>query len=518
MLRSIVSFVAIFALVSACDDEPRRVIPPTSNDASIPLDSGQQMGDCAANPSGCEAGRLVGAAPTCECLPGCRAGFFWTGTMCVPTTSDAGHAGDDASVSDDASARADATAGSDGAVGDTGQLGADVPELDDAAVGPLDMGGSAGDASAGTDAGNTGTDAGIADSGTMVGLDAGGPADFGFGIGLGEGEQCDPAFNDCRQRPGLVCQAVNATQGICMAACDEAMNNPGTLDNAACTGQGRHCYDLFNLGASSARCINGVEPFAEYGRTVLDVCAPGSQNTFRVPSSQGAPTGLCVPLCTVELSASAPRNVSCGDPRYMNCDERQRRFQDGQGNFFGVCTATVTRGAHCEQLKGSACETDDLCFFGRCRQIIGATCTSTTVCSQAGTECLQQGLQNGGSRALCHEPCTMLDSSTCSPGGACTVTSTGAQPNLSVLGTCRARTSSQAHGQTCADTIGAAVNQYDCDGASVCLPANGATGPDWRQAQCRALCDPADPTRVMCPAASMCRSFNAPFAEYGVCL
>lgn len=510
--------------VTACDDEPRRQPPPTQADAQVVLDSGMNPPlSCDANPSACEPGRLIGAAPACECLPGCGAGYFWTGAMCVPIV-DAGLV--DATSGNDADGLPDGPVGFDGATTDDAAVAADVNTgtggdvlmLDDASIG---------DAEAPPDGGPPPDGGGLLDGGAVVdtglppGADAGSPGpdvgmgDLGFGIGLAEGDQCDPMFNDCRQRPGMVCHPVTPTQGICLVVCDESQNTPGSLGNSTCTGLGRHCFDFYNLGPQDSRCLNSIDAYAEYGATNLDICAYGTTNTFRVPAGMGTPNGLCVPLCTVELSATTPLNVACQDPALASCDERGRRFQDGRGNFFGVCTATVTRGSHCEQLQGTSCDDPDRCFLGVCRQAIGATCTSTTICSDPTNVCVQQGLQNGGTIATCHQPCTLHTAAACGAGRACTVTSSGAVASPTVIGSCRAEQAQSPHGGPCSDVIGAAINQYTCADTTVCLP-----GPmtDWRQAQCRMLCDPGDPTRVMCPGTTNCTPFNAPFQTQGVCL
>ncbi len=90
-------FFALSLLSAACGEESTGPIitrPDTGTGAKdatvIPTDSGQvdtgesqdsgQGTTCDANPAGCEAGRLRGPAPACQCLSGCEPGFTWNGT------------------------------------------------------------------------------------------------------------------------------------------------------------------------------------------------------------------------------------------------------------------------------------------------------------------------------------------------------------------------------------------------------------------------------------------------------
>lgn len=476
----------------------------TGRDAMIRLDA---QPSCAGNPNNCAEGQLVNAPPGCECLPGCRPGFTWNGTTCIRddagTVPDSGIA--DATATMDATPSMDATAPMDAAPSMDAQPIADSGGFADAFV-AADGGGLA-DAQPPADAG-AGADAG-------GGSDAATAIDAGFGIGLFEGDQCNPSFNDCRQRPGMVCEAVDQamTDGTCMITCDATQNQVGTNINAACTGLGRACVDVFNLGLSNARCVSVVPPYGQYDdRNRLDFCEPSQTNIARVPPSATSPTGICVPLCTITPSPTTPVLLTC-QGNLFNCDG-SRGFQDGNMNQYGVCTTLVSRGEGCEAMRGRSCGPTDTCYFGLCRERLGTTCTSTTVCSGLGETCLEVA-QTQGSVAFCHQPCALFNPSVCGTGRTCTVTATGTAPNQTVFGTCRAQSGLLGHGQGCADTFGFGANRYECIEGTECLP-DATDG--FQAAQCTALCDPANPGQVMCPVLTTCTSAAPPFDAVGICL
>ncbi|MFO0722880.1 MAG: hypothetical protein U1E65_03785 [Myxococcota bacterium] len=498
--------------------------------------------DCnATNPAGCEAGRLKGPPPTCMCLTGCENGYHWTGTACEADPMDASQPDamdtdtgvvDDAGTGMDAMEPADTGVIDDAAVNDTGVAA-------DTGVGPTDTGvtfadgavdaGSPTDATTNPDAtanpdATTVVDSGVADAGRDAGTprDGGSGPDAGFGIGLNEGDACNPAAaNNCLQVPGMICQSLDApanTQGICLKTCDTANNNVGGTTNPACNGIGANCVDFFGLGAANSFCLASVPAYGELGATVLDICDPAQTNlriiTRGAQHPRGDGPGACFPLCTVTPSGTNPVNLTCSG-QFNHCStDPGDRFQDADGNVFALCGTLVTRGQTCGTGRGLMCPQggNDICAFGVCRQRFGATCTSTTNCTTSGEACAVAGQGAPGSIAFCSRSCNPLVTGGCPANQACTI----ANLNGAAAGTCRARTGQVGEGGDCSDVLDFGTNADNCGDGLLCLPVDDGSGNlDFTVAGCFNFCDPNVGT---CPTAgTTCGAFNAPFDSFGFC-
>lgn len=472
----------------------------------VPADAGSPDSgtppDCSQNPNGCVPNQLRSAPPACTCLAGCEAGFNWTGSACEPVTPpDAGTP--DAGEPADSGAPVDAGEPTDG-------------EPADAAP----------------------ADAAPADTG--VGADAGELPDAGFGFGADEGDTCNPQADNCRQRPGLVCQNLTpenpaSTNGVCLARCDVANNTPN--GNPACTGVGQDCADVFELGGAEARCVNTVGPFEVLDDdTELAVCDPAPGNLVFIPSDPafaGSP-GVCWPLCLARASSTNPDldpptcdaqgpYTSCNDEIPLGGDPA-----DPTVNVYGICNSVGTRDAACGADRGVQCPGTDLCLFGLCRQTVGPTCAGAPACAGAGQVCAEIG----PGTAVCHQPCDQLSGTpACPTGQACDLYALNGQPFQS----CRLASGTLGQGGDCSDILGIGTNTAECGPGSTCLEVfwsqcaddsncpfgqfcEGGFCAGYGAAFCLSQCDPtADPDTCLAPAT--CEPLGtAPFDAYGLCL
>lgn len=497
-------------------------------DSGVPVDTGVVVTDtgvvdtgvitnCDQNPNGCVPNQLRSAAPACTCLAGCEPGYNWTGAACeanVPT---------DAGVDPDGAAPTDSGTPEDaGTPTDAGDVDGGTP----ADVGPADTGTP-----------DTGTpDTGAPDTGVA---DVGNQPDAGFGFGANENEACNPQANDCRQRPGLVCQNTDpqnpgSTTGICLASCDVGANQPNGT-NAACTGVGLDCADAFDLGPTNGRCVNTVGAFEVLDGTIeLGVCDPTPGNLFFVPSDgnfAGSP-GVCWPLCLARASSTNPDldpptcvaqgpYPSCNDEIAVGGDPA-----DPTSNVYGLCNAVSTRNGPCGADRGLQCPGTDLCLFNVCRESLGTTCTGAPACATAGQACVQLG-----QTAVCHQPCGInTGTPACPSGQTCALFSVAGQP----LESCRLSSGALAANGDCSDVLGIGTNNTDCGPGTVCQEEPSACNNDgecpfgqfcnanicrgYGAASCLAYCNPTSPTT--CQAAETCTAYDTvpPFDAYGLCL
>lgn len=476
------------------------------NDTGV-VDTGVVLTNCDTNPNGCVPNQLRSAPPACTCLAGCEAGFNWNGSSCV------------ADQPADAGTDPDAGTPADG--------------------GPVDTGV---DPDAGTPADGGPNDTGVVDTGTP---DAGAPdvgnqPDAGFGFGANEGEACNPQADNCRQRPGLVCQNTDpanpgSTTGLCLATCDVAANTPNGT-NPLCTGIGQDCADAFDLGPQNGRCVNTIGAFEVLDGTVdLSVCDPAPGNLFFVPSDgnfAGSP-GVCWPLCLVRASSTNPDPnpptcnaqsafTSCNDEIQLGGD-----IADPTLNIYGICNSVSTRNGACGADLGQQCPGTDLCLFNVCRESLGTTCTGAPACATAGQTCLQLG-----TNAICHQPCGYNTGNPACPNGqACDLYSNAGVP----LESCRLASGTLGAEADCSDILGIGTNSTNCGPGTVCIeiPSTCTTDNDcpfgqfcdtlngactgYGAASCFAQCNPANPTT--CQLDETCTGYDVvpPFSAYGLC-
>lgn len=413
---------------------------------------GDVRADCDDDPNACGSGRLRGAAPGCACLDGCLPGYDWDGRICAPR-------------------------------GDGG---------------PSDLGSA---------------EAGLVDGAIDGGIDAavpdGGPRPDA-GHGFGQGEPCAPSQDDCRRVPGLVCEPPfgGVGDGTCMVACDPAIAVGGP--HPACGGPELRCLAL-GADPSAGRCVRPVEAYGTLDpRDRLSVCRP-APNLRPTPPSAGAPA-VCLPLCSVVVPPVGGVALACAAGPLPAC-RRDQTFEDGRGNVYGTCTATVPRGAVCGSLRGLGCLPADRCVLSACRERLGPVCAGSAACAEAGERCVEIPSTAGSVEGLCQPRCDPFTPGDCGPDAACTLTSSGAAGMLSPYTTCRGRSGRAGQRASCADAFGVGSERGRCDEGFICLPqADG-----WRDAVCARLCDPAAPARVACDPGSRCIRANAPYGAWGVC-
>lgn len=486
----------------------------TSGDSgTVPTDSGTgpaDAGDCSQNPNSCGEGQLIGPPSACACLSGCEAGYQWTGTGCVrvdggtlpDAAADDATTADDTGVADDASTTDDAAQPGDASL-DDGALPADGAAPGDAGV-PVD-GAAPGDAAL-PDAPGPVDAAPLSDGGFNLDV---GPRPDGGGVGLFEGDVCDPQLTQCTAQPGMTCQVVDQTNnvGLCMKTCNQAANTGGGTRNPACNGIGPNCVDIFNLGAANSRCLNSIPPFGELNQTVLDICDPTIANLFVVDFFNNG--GVCYPLCTVTPSPTNPVSVTCSGTFNTCITDPAEQFTDADNNVFGTCGTRVARGQNCASGRGRFCNTaTDICALGVCRREYGTTCTATTTCG-AGEACVVA--QTGGDPiAFCNQACDPLaPQNTCGNGRACSISVFSGQGG----GSCRALTGNTQAGGDCSDPLDFATHATDCAAGTLCVPNNSTDG--YQSASCLSYCDPAAST---CPATETCTALAAPLTAYGLCI
>lgn len=475
-------------------------------DSGVSADTGTPP-NCDHNPNGCVTNQLRSAPPACTCLAGCEAGYNWTGTACESTTpADAGSP--DASEPTDTGTPADA--GED-------------PDAAPADAAPADA---------------TPADTGVVVDGGVP-ADAGDLPDAGFGFGADENEACNPQADDCRQRPGLVCQNLdpanpNSTSGLCLATCDVGANTQN--GNPDCTGIGQDCADAFDLGPTNGRCVNTVGAFEALDDSIeLAVCDPAPGNLFFIPSdesSQGSP-GVCWPLCLTRASSTNPDTdppVCNPQSAYTSCNDELQLGGDPADptlNLYGICNSVGARDGECGADRGVQCPGTDLCLFNVCRQTVGTTCTGAPACAGAGQACVELG-----QTAVCHQPCGINTGTPACPNGqACDLYALNGQPFES----CRLASGNLGHGGDCSDILGIGTNTSECSPGAVCveMPNSCSTDADcpWGQfcdgstctgfgsALCLAQCNPAtNPPTSTCQAPETCEAYGlAPFDVYGLC-
>lgn len=430
-----------------------------------PSDAGpfDTRSDCDDDPQACGPGRLRGAAPGCTCLDGCLPGYDWDGRACRPR--------------------------GDGGAADTGTAEAGLAD------GAID---------AGIDGG---VDAALPDSGPRP--------DAGHGFGQGEGEPCAPTQDDCRRVPGLVCEPPfgGVGDGTCMTACDPAIAVGGP--HPACSGPELRCLALgapLGAGPAAGRCVRPVEAYGTLDpRDRLSVCRP-APNVRPTPPVAGAPA-VCLPLCSLVVPPVGGVALACVASGPLPACRRDQTFEDGRGNVYGTCTATVPRGGVCGSLRGLGCLAADRCVLSACRERLGAVCAGAGACAEAGERCVEIPSTGGAVEGLCQPSCDPFSPGDCGPDGACTLTSSGAAGMLSPYTTCRGRSGRAGQRASCADAFGVGSERARCDEGFICLPqADG-----WRDAVCARLCDPAAPARVACDPGSRCIRANAPYGAWGVC-